>query len=90
MPYVTSTGELVESEPWSLRYVVRVIGEAVNVISLFFTSMMPFDVGDSRRNSNQRRPSGRNTSNVGRPRRLGKSLDIFCLSYAINFTKSSD
>nr|CDS27230.1 Retrovirus Pol polyprotein [Hymenolepis microstoma] len=71
MPYVTSTGELVDSEPWSLRYVVRVIGEAIGVISLFFTSMLPFDVGDSSRNSNQRRPSGRSPPNIGEVRRLG-------------------
>ncbi|VUZ56832.1 unnamed protein product [Hymenolepis diminuta] len=77
MPYVTGAGELIESEPWSLSYIVRAVGEALGVISLFFTSMLPFDVGDPRRNSNQGRPSGQRPPNMGGVRRFGMSLDSY-------------
>ncbi|KAM3179467.1 hypothetical protein ACTXT7_000582 [Hymenolepis weldensis] len=76
MPYVTGTGELIESEPWSLRYIVGVVGEALGVISLFFTSMLPFDAGDPRRNSNRQRSSGRRPPNIGGVRRFGLSTNF--------------
>ncbi|CAH8630959.1 unnamed protein product [Dicrocoelium dendriticum] len=71
MPYVTRSGELVETQPWNVKYVKQVILRIFHILILFFQTLFPLDLfRDS--SSNQRsnwgggppRPPGRG---FGRP-----------------------
>ncbi|KAH9282546.1 hypothetical protein ECG_04282 [Echinococcus granulosus] len=71
MPYVTGSGQIVDSEPWSLSYIIKAVGEAFGVMSLFLTTMLPFDLFGSRRQSGNRNTPNRPSSNIRTSRRLG-------------------
>ncbi|TGZ76089.1 hypothetical protein CRM22_000019 [Opisthorchis felineus] len=76
MPYVSSSGQVLDKQPWGLKYFHELVVNFFNVIVLFFQTMLPLDVFRGSTNSRQRstgwgggppRPPGRRFGRVCGP-----------------------
>ncbi|CAH8850799.1 unnamed protein product [Trichobilharzia szidati] len=43
MPFVTSSGNVVEQQPWGLRYFKQLLFNLFHIICLFIQTMLPLD-----------------------------------------------
>ncbi|CAH8504024.1 unnamed protein product [Schistosoma turkestanicum] len=72
MTYVTSSGDIVDRQPWGIRYFKQLLLNIFTVIYLFIQTLLPLDLFRSR-SSNQRnfwdgrppRPPGRRFGGFG-------------------------
>ncbi|TPP62136.1 Retrovirus Pol polyprotein [Fasciola gigantica] len=44
MPFVTGSGEVVEKQPWGVNYLKRLLSGLLDLVCLFFRTMLPLDL----------------------------------------------
>ncbi|CAH8533110.1 unnamed protein product [Schistosoma bovis] len=72
MTFVTSSGNIVDRQPWGIRYLKQILLNLFNIICLFIQTLLPLDLF-RQKTSNQRnswdgrppRPPGRRFGGFG-------------------------
>lgn len=77
MPYISSSGEIKENQPWGLSRLITVFWDILNFFYMFFQTLIPIGSDSSRSTQNRNhRPGGPRPPGPPRsPRGIGRISD---------------